>query len=194
MLSKTKALSNNHSYLLLLAITILFSCSNKQQKCAERIPYTQLTIYYPSNEEMPWLILPIAAVVPSDFLEWHLDTIIETNPIIVSNFYSYFDSLSKGEQSRSLDERFRHIKRHEYRQLDTRLAVVFDGKEGSDTLALSCQHWGGMTFHGKFFIDSVGHFKIFNAIMERDNKWKASFNRLYHDGQYLFPSGLPREN
>lgn len=167
---------------LLLLLFILTGCNTSHVKTID-CTYTKYVVYY-YKDIIPWTVIRCLAISPSSFIEWSTDSLVETGIENVHSLYAYFDSLSSSNQSISIDEEFSFV-RPELRYLDTDLAVVFISENDQDTLALSSQHYGGMTFHQRFFVDSVGHFRVFNIIKERDSTWARKFDELYVNGEYL---------
>ena len=167
---------------ILLLFTFLTGCNASHVKTKD-CSYTKYVVYY-YKDVIPWTVIRCCAVSPDLFIEWSTDTLVETDIEKVHSLYAYFDSLSISNQSVSIDEEFSFV-RPELRYLDTDLAVVFISENDQDTLALSSQHYGGMTFHQRFFVDSIGHFKVFSIIKERNNTWAKEFDRLFRDGKYL---------
>lgn len=144
--------------------------------------FTKYIVYY-HKDQLPWQEIRCCALSPDVFIE-SADSLIETDKKKVIALYNYFDSIAQSQQSVSLDDKY-SSSLPEFRYVDTDLAIVFVGKNTQDTLALESQHYGGISFHRRFFIDSIGHFKVFNIIRERDSDWDMAFSQYYHDGDYL---------
>ena len=167
---------------LLLALFFLTYCNNPK-KITEDCPYTEYIVYYIKGN-MPWTVTRIIPYSPDLLIKCSTGSLVETDIEKVHSLYAYFDSLSRSDQAVSIDEKFSFVT-PEWRYLDTDFAIVFISENVQDTLALSGQHYGGMTFHQRYFVDSIGHFKVFNIIKERDSIWAEKFNRLYVNGHYL---------
>ena len=144
--------------------------------------FTKYIVYY-HRDYLPWMAIRCCALSPDDFIESAPDTLIETDKKKVMALYNYFDSIAQLQQSVLLDDKF-SFTRPEFRHIDTDLALVFVGNNMQDTLALESQHFGGMSFHRRFFKDSIGHFKIFNIIRERESDWDVAFKKYYQGGVY----------
>ena len=168
---------------LLLALFFLTYCNNPK-KITEDCPYTEYIVYYIKGN-MPWTVTRIIPYSPDLLIKCSTGSLVETDIEKVHSLYAYFDSLSRSDQSVSIDEKFSFLT-PEWRYLVTDLAVVFISENVQDTLALSGQHHGGMTFHQRYFVDSIGHFKVFNIIKERDSIWAEEFDSLYVNGDYLW--------
>ena len=173
-------------FTLLLICGIIFhlnGCTHMNRHSDKNI-FTKYIVYYHRNH-LPWMEIRCCSLSPEYFIESAPDTLIETDKKKVMALYNYFDSIAQLQQSVLLDGKF-SFTQPKFRHIDTDLALVFVGNNRQDTLALESQHYGGMSFHQRFFIDSIGHFKVFNIIRERDSDWDLMFKKCYQDGVYSF--------
>ena len=153
-----------------VVVGLLSNCENKKTTFHDK--YIHAHLYY--NDEIPWDICRLGCISPIDFIKISKHHIFLPSNDTLRFLETRLDSLYDLSvyDSQPLQQRESLI--------DTYFAIVFQGNNITDTLAIGATHYSRMAFRNVVFRDSVLYFTIVDIIKHYDKKWENQFDSLYY--------------